>query len=66
MGRIANCQSLAFSKRNQLSRAIPHFHVERTLLVRTPIAPLALQHNEGRAYEDQFLCFGRDMTANYR
>ena len=31
MGKIDNRQSLAFSERNQLSQAIPHFHVERML-----------------------------------
>ena len=31
MGKIANRQSLAFSERNQLSQAIPQFHVERIL-----------------------------------
>ena len=34
----ANRQSLAFSERNQLSQAIPQFHVERILHQRTPIA----------------------------
>ena len=53
-----NRQSLAFSERNQLSQAIPQFHVERTLNEWTPIARFEAQHNESRACEDQFLCFG--------
>ena len=56
MGKIANRQSLAFSERNQLSQAIPQFHVERMLNEWTPIARFASQCNE-LVYEDQILCF---------
>ena len=61
MGKIANRQSLAFSERDQLSQAIPQFHVERMLNEWTPIARFESQHNERRAYEDSFLCFGGDI-----
>ena len=50
MGKIANRQSLAFSERNQLSRAIP------TKATRMN-ANRASQRNERGAHEDQFLCF---------
>ena len=43
------------SERNQLSQAIPQFHVEtheRQLTVR-----FESQRNEHRVYEDQILCF---------
>ena len=58
MGKIANRQSLAFSERNQLSQAIPHFYGERMLHQRTPISLFELQSNESRVYDDQFLCLG--------
>ena len=68
MGKIATRLSLAFSKRYQLSQAIPHFHVARMLHEWTPTAQFASQHNECRVYEDQFLCFGgryeRQRTAS--
>ena len=57
MGQTANPQSIVFSERSQLSQAIPQFHVERILHQRTPIARFESQRNEGRVYEDQFLCF---------
>ena len=57
MGKIANRQWLAFSERNQLSQAIPQFHVERILHQRTPIARFESQCNECRVYKDQILCF---------
>ena len=57
MGKIANRQSLAFSARNQLSQAIPQFHVERRPHQRMPIARFESQRNERRVYEDQILCF---------
>ena len=67
MGQIANCQSLVFSERGQLSQSIPQVHVERILHQRTPIARLESQCNARRVYEDQILCFwGGDMTANER
>ena len=56
MGKIANCQLLAFSERNQLSEAIPQFHVERMLNEWTLVARFESQRNERRVYEDQILC----------
>ena len=64
MGTIANRQSLAFSERGQLSQAIPQLHVERVLNEWTPIAWLESQHNERRAYEDQFLCIWGRYSPN--
>ena len=57
-GKISNGQSLAFSERNQLSQAIPQFHVERISHQQTPIARFESQRNVRRVYEDQILvCF---------
>ena len=58
MGKIANRQSLAFSERNQLSQAIPQFHVERMLNEWMPITRFESQHNERMVCENQFLYFG--------
>ena len=67
MGQIANRQSLAFSERNQLSQAIPQFHVERMLHEWTPIARFESQCNERRVYEDKNSMFlGGDMNTNER
>ena len=53
MSKIVNRQSLAFSESNQISQAIPRFHVERI--------------NERYKNERQsFRCFGGDMFANKR
>ena len=67
MGKIANRESLAFSERNQLSQALPQFHVKRMLNEWTPIARFESRHNARKVCEDQFLCFLReDMDANER
>ena len=66
MGKIASRQSLAFSERNQLSQAIPQFHVERMLKEWTPIARFELRPNAGRIREDYFCAFEGDMTSNER
>ena len=47
-GESVNRQSLVFSDRNQLSQAIPQFHVERVLHQRTPIARFESQRNDTR------------------
>ena len=52
MGKIANRQAPAFSKRGQLSQAIPQFHVERMLNEWTPIARFEWWHNERKVCED--------------
>ena len=52
MDKIANRQSLVFSDRNQLSQAIPQFHVEPMLNEWTPIARFESQTNERRVCED--------------
>ena len=59
MGKIANRQSLAFSERNQLSQAIPQFHVGRILHQRTRVAPFESQCNVRRVYEDHVFFRGR-------
>ena len=56
-GQSCQSPSQALSEHGQLLQAILHFHVERRLHEWTPIAGLESQHNERRAYEDQFLCF---------
>ena len=58
MGKIANRQSLAFSERCRLSKAIPQFHVERMSNEWTPIARFKSQHNKRKVSGDQSLCFG--------
>ena len=56
----ANCQSLAFSERGQLSEAIPQFHV--TLW---PIAQSESRHNGRRVCKRTYFCVSEgDMTAN--
>ena len=58
MGQIANRQSSANAAN---SRSIPQFHVERTLHQWTPIARFESQRNERKAYEDQIVCFEREI-----
>ena len=67
MGKIANRHLLAFNKRGQqLSQAIPQFHVERMLNEWTPIARFESQRNERRVCETNFCVLEVDMTANER
>ena len=62
--KIATRQVPAFSERNQLSQAIPQFHVERILHERMPIARSKSQHNECKDCEDHFLFFERRCVAS--
>ena len=61
MGKIANRQSLVFSRCGQVSQTIPQFYVEQMLHERPPIARFELQRNERRVSENQFCSLGGDM-----